>query len=75
MIKLVLRNLIGNAIKFTYESGRIDIDTEAAHHYLQISVRDTGMGIDWHILSKLFKEMQYSAVGTRGEKVRDLACC
>lgn len=69
MIRLVLRNLVGNAIKFTPVAGKIDIYTEeTTGDYLQIAVRDTGMGIDRGVLKKLFKEVQYSAPGTQGEK-------
>lgn len=45
-IKVVLNELLQNAIKFTPDGGRIQVSTRAEEEYCVISVKDTGIGID-----------------------------
>ena len=45
MIKTVLRNLISNAIKFTYPGGKIEIRLTAEKEFALISVTDNGIGL------------------------------
>jgi PAS domain S-box-containing protein len=51
----VLSNLLGNAVKFTPESGAIHLSAEVAHGTLVISVTDTGPGIASGHLSRVFE--------------------
>lgn len=47
-------NLIENALKFTPENGRIMLSQKRVGDNIQISIRDTGMGIAPEEVSKLF---------------------
>ncbi len=55
MLQTILRNLISNAIKFTGESGQIDILCSSDGNYAKIAVRDNGTGISEEICEGLFK--------------------
>lgn len=65
-LKQVLLNLLNNAIKFT-DKGEVELsvdtfDHESAAHWLQITVRDTGIGIPPDRMDRLFKS--FSQVDT-----------
>lgn len=69
MIKLVLRNLVANAIKFTPVGGSVTISAKAENvDFLQVEVADTGVGIGKEEQRKLFTETIHSTRGTQGEK-------
>ena len=69
MIRLVVRNLLNNAIKFTKSGGEISIRYEITHPYIRISVTDNGLGMNEIQLSKLFKiEDHFTLPGTAKEK-------
>ncbi len=51
----VLANLIGNAIKFTGEGGRIAVKVEQVRDAVHFSVEDTGKGIDPGQLRHVFE--------------------
>ncbi len=50
----VFANLIGNAVKFTPESGRITIAAESSGAMVRFSVSDTGPGIPADALPRIF---------------------
>ena len=54
----VLVNLLGNAIKFTDEAGRVTFRVTARSSELEFSVVDTGIGIAADDLPKLFGKFQ-----------------
>lgn len=50
----VLTNLTGNALQYTPENGRITISAMQVNNEVQISIRDTGIGIPPEHLSHIF---------------------
>jgi len=55
-IEEVFYNLISNAIKFTDEGGRVDIETRTEKEKVIISVSDTGRGIPEKDRKKIFQK-------------------
>jgi two-component system phosphate regulon sensor histidine kinase PhoR len=53
-IATVLVNLLGNAIKYTPEGGRVTFRVQRAEHHIEINVEDTGVGIAESELGKVF---------------------
>jgi PAS domain S-box-containing protein len=51
----VLANLLHNASKFTGENGRIELFAEPEGRMMLIRVRDSGMGISRHMLTRVFE--------------------
>ena len=51
----VLTNMVNNALKFT-EKGGITISTSRGDNFIQVMVKDTGIGVKEENLQKLFRE-------------------
>lgn len=65
----IFRNLIGNALKFTKEEGKIDFTAKKDGEMVRLNVKDTGLGMSREKLSGIFNfEGNKSSWGTRGEK-------
>ncbi len=56
-----LRNIIGNAVKFTPEGGQIKIAARSVDHGVEVSVADTGPGIPKENLITIFEKFQQVA--------------
>ncbi len=55
MIDTVLRNLLSNAVKFTKRGGQVTVNAkENGDGMIEISVKDTGMGMSEDLIHKLF---------------------
>ncbi len=69
MIATVLRNLVGNAIKFTPAGGSVAILNTVTDEGVEITVRDNGIGITSEKVDTLFRlDVKNSTPGTNGEK-------
>ncbi|MDO3627233.1 tetratricopeptide repeat-containing sensor histidine kinase [Mucilaginibacter sp. BT774] len=67
-IRIVVRNLITNAIKFSRENDTITISTNYLDdNNILMSIKDTGIGMQQHQLDKLFKSKVDSGHGTNNE--------
>jgi signal transduction histidine kinase len=69
MLKVVLRNLVSNAIKFTNSGGEVNILTEQAASFLTVTVSDNGVGIKPETINTLFDiSKKVTTSGTANEK-------
>jgi len=59
----MLLNLVSNAIKFTPEGGRIEIQARDAGPWIEVAVIDSGIGIAEADLGRLFTEFQQLSAG------------
>jgi two-component system sensor histidine kinase/response regulator len=68
MLNSLLRNLLSNALKFTPENGLIEIDAIKKNNNIEISVKDSGVGISELNLKKILDpEQPIQTVGTNKE--------
>ncbi|MFY0673360.1 MAG: HAMP domain-containing histidine kinase [Bacteroidia bacterium] len=68
-IRVVVRNLISNAVKYTRSNAIIRVSAKQENDNVWILVEDNGIGIDKDTLNRLFtKEPVESKYGTQGEK-------
>ncbi|MCX6156691.1 MAG: PAS domain S-box protein [Ignavibacteriae bacterium] len=69
MISAIMRNLISNAIKYSYPGGTIIISAEEQEKELIISISDNGTGIEEKNIPKLFRiDRNFTTQGTLKEK-------
>ncbi|WP_238381709.1 sensor histidine kinase [Mucilaginibacter pedocola] len=54
-VRIILQNIIGNAIKFTQHNGTIDVFYTEASGLYAVHIKDNGVGMSEEKLSKLFK--------------------
>lgn len=69
MLKTIIRNLVSNAIKFTYEGGSVIISTLTEGDEIIVNVKDSGKGIKKEDQVKLLKtDSHFTSYGTKNEK-------
>ncbi|MBN2486260.1 MAG: PAS domain S-box protein [Bacteroidales bacterium] len=70
MFDTVLRNLLSNAFKYTFSRGVIEVTALPLDAtFIEVSVRDTGIGISDENLGKLFRiDSDFSTPGLENEK-------
>lgn len=67
-ILMALHNLVGNAMKYTPEGGRVTINVNSAGKNLVVEVEDTGIGISQEDAERLFERF-YRAKDPRVGKI------
>jgi two-component system, OmpR family, sensor histidine kinase BaeS len=55
-LKTVLMNLVGNAIKYNRDRGRVTVEANRSGAWVSIQVRDTGLGMRPESLPHVFDE-------------------
>jgi signal transduction histidine kinase len=69
MISTVVRNLISNAIKYSFPKSQINIDCKPGQNDLIVSVKDNGTGMNESVINSLFRvDSGISTAGTQQEK-------
>ncbi len=63
-LQLILSNLFSNAIKYSHEGGRIEINAWRENGSLSVSVKDFGIGIDESELKAVFERFRQVDAGT-----------
>lgn len=68
-LNFILRNLISNAIKFSYNNSEIIVSAEENQEDIRISVKDFGVGMTQQSIDLILNEnKQISTLGTQNER-------
>ncbi len=67
VLKIIFRNLLTNAIKFTNPEGTIQFTSEMEGSDIRISIKDNGVGMNPNTLSRIQGLSHYTSRGTAGE--------
>lgn len=69
MLESTIRNLASNAIKFSLKGGKVILKAQSLYDgSVEISLTDSGIGMNKNLLEKLFRiHQQTSRMGTEGE--------
>lgn len=78
MLLTILRNLIQNSIKFTNEGGSIKINSRSGNQIVEISVTDSGVGMDKDTAENIFsignEKVRNGTAGERGSGLGLVIC-
>ena len=66
-LQVVLKNLIGNAVKFTGEGGTVQARAWAADETIVVEIEDTGIGMEPEAVQSLFQAFQQASEGVGRE--------
>ncbi|MGB9702640.1 MAG: PAS domain S-box protein [Candidatus Kapaibacteriota bacterium] len=72
MISSVLRNLIANAIKYSYPDTTISISIEELNNYYKISITDSGVGIEESKIATIFDDNESYSLGIDKKRTQGL---
>ena len=68
-LKVILRNLISNAIKFTPAKGRVTVTSHINDGKITVGISDTGRGMNNEEIERLLSvKTHFTKPGTQGEK-------
>ncbi len=72
MVATIVRNLLANAIKFSYANAKVEVEISETDDLVLLKVRDHGMGIAPELLDSLFADSKAKSLastnGTAGEE-------
>lgn len=69
LLKIILRNLTDNALKYTRAGGKVVMSASVNNDFVEVEISDNGVGIDHATMKKLFLSgSKISTSGARGEK-------
>ncbi|RFM29784.1 tetratricopeptide repeat-containing sensor histidine kinase [Deminuibacter soli] len=68
MIKIIFRNLLSNALKFTPSEGDVYFSSVIDEEHAYILIRDTGVGMTKDVIAKINARQYFSSKGTANEK-------
>jgi signal transduction histidine kinase len=64
----IIRNLISNSIKFSYEGSKIEVNIKDDNNIYIVQIKDYGIGMEKDAMEKLFRiDQTISNNGTKGE--------
>lgn len=69
MMNTIIQNLFSNAIKFSNENGKAEISSGVKNNFVEVTVKDNGIGIKEEDITKLFRiDVHYVEIGSAKEK-------
>ncbi len=69
LVNTIIRNLLSNALKFTEKGGKVYLSSKQKGDWIEISIQDTGIGIDPKNIGKIFRiDSKFTNLGTDKEK-------
>lgn len=68
IFKLVIRNLLANAVKFSQNNSLIEISAGKDDGHVHLYIKDEGVGIPVEHQSKIFNSINFTSNGTDNEK-------
>jgi signal transduction histidine kinase len=68
MMKLIIRNTLSNALKFSHPNSTILIKAERENNTITLSIQDNGVGMEQAEIGKLFSMTVESQPGTENER-------
>ena len=66
-LQQIMWNLLSNAVKFTGSGGRIDVRLASRDSHVEVTVRDTGVGIPAEFLPHVFERFRQADAGISRE--------
>ena len=67
-LTVILRNIISNAIKFSFLGGTVVTRSNVKNQKVKIEIQDNGTGIPQSKIDQLLHSMQIPSFGTKGER-------
>lgn len=68
MLNCIVRNLLTNAIKFSYQNGTIHVGIEDTNEGARLFVRDYGKGMNKEEINSIMRGKSFTTKGTENEK-------